>query len=479
MLRSAAASLVALTACGAEDDAVRFDIEQIDFGHVMVNGFQHEVVHLFNRSESDIHIVDYRVEQYGDDEVPFQLLWHRGIVPAGEDVAWGATFTPREVGEFGSTMIVTARSHDPEAFDEDFMEVGPYERLGDSNRLEARLTLRGRGVHGSIRTSTSELDFGRRRIGMPTETILTLENPAPYTLRGLRLDPPCNDLFSREFCVVDREEVFGLTDGTISIGAESSLDLAIRFEPIAVGLRSHAFITGPCSEDGCPFTLQAKGVGFDRAVFCRPGTVFFSKTRSGETSDAFVSCQNQSHSVVAILGARVIGDESFTLRDPPPPTELEPAEDLSDDQITFPVQYTPVEGGTHDAANLVVTFADGTVQDIQVGLTGSSFGPRFRVGTNFDGDFGELEVGAEREQSLLLWNDGTEDLSFSDVDIRQDPSGVFAFREDYERTVKPHFPQALRVVARPPGTGAFKGTMVLKTNQRDQPFEVTLTVEGI
>ncbi len=219
-------------------------------------------------------------------------------------------------------------------------------------------------------------------------------------------------------------------------------------------------------------TVELAGEGFASQLLATPASLDFGSVSPGAVARRTVTVENGGNRVVSFDELRIAdGSGVYAVGATAVDGVARPLDQLAPgESATIEVEFSPPALSTY-AGELVIENDDPTNSRISVSLFGRGGGADLLV-TPSALDFGVLASGMVKELPVLVSNVGTpegEPLRIEDAWV--EPSGAFDVQRPRLGDLTPSSPPGeLLVTFQPLLPGAFEATLVIESNDGDQPL---------
>lgn len=355
----------------------------VDFGAVAPDSTAERLVTLTNDGTAALTVVSVQVTGADAGSFTAPEAATVGAIPPGESAVLSVQFADPEPGTKQALLEI------------------------ESDGGAAVLPLEGRVLALRITLDPAAVDFGTVEIGTQAQAAVRVTNDGevPLTLDELSVE----GAHASDFAAAG-------TTGEVPPGA--TRPVAVTFAPSAEGARS-AVLTLSFTRETIEVPLSGEGAEPEpEPVFSAevtPETLDFGEVSLGESVSLEVTVENTGTAPVGITEARIEGASAFSFGTVPATVAVEAT-------ATIPVTFTADAPGTQTAEAVLETDA-GT---FRVGLQAQVPAAAELAVSPSTVDFGDVFVGASREQAVQVSNPGGTTLALDAVTV----SGGEAFSVD-------------------------------------------------
>ncbi len=341
---------------------------------------------------------------------------------------------------------------------------------------EASVDILARAVYPQLCAEPAQLSFGSTTLGQPEMQTLTLNNcgEVPFTLSQAQVLGGSGSPFN----------VVAPSGLPRTLAPAASHSMVVYFFPTSLGphtdtleLSSDDFLTPPqvglsgtgTSADTCwEFSSTPAELDFG---------LIYAGTESYEQSEYLLNCGDWA---LEITGVEIVGEgaEHFTLSTPPFPL---PNPIGADSSAHFGVKFTPQSIGIFTGFAKILNTAD---VDIRIPLYGEAVEPELCIlapeyGTPLD--FGQVNVFASRNESLIVKNCGQLPLTLSQRQLSSDVEGIFSFMEpaNFPYILTPDSSIEMPMRFAPNNAQLFSAEVNLNVDHRSAPYTIELNGTGV
>jgi uncharacterized membrane protein len=264
------------------------------------------------------------------------------------------------------------------------------------------------------------------------------------------------------------------TSLTLDAGAEGSFDIVFSASENGDYEGTVTISTNDPANPGEIVTVSATVAPDPPDIALSADAIEYETTLVGDSSDETLTISNDGEADLNVI-LNVLGDEGFSV---PVDDETEITV-LGGESVDVIVTFTPVDGGDF-AAFLVVESDDPDAEQaiLIVTLSGDALVPVAGIALSDDTiDFGTLLVGDSASETLTIENTGISDL---EVELELEGDMVFSVTGETMFTISGGGSADVEVVAEPDADGDFAGTLVVNSNDPENPsLDVDLSVTGV
>ncbi|MBV9417113.1 MAG: choice-of-anchor D domain-containing protein, partial [Solirubrobacterales bacterium] len=349
----------------------------LDFGTVCGGGPAYLTLTVYNVGGADL-IVDTVTNIAGSAD--FTVLPNPATpltIASGDEVAFTVEFTPSSPGAESATIRIT--SNDPVTPNLDLVAIG----TGGTGALELALADSG--------------NFGEVCLGSFVDRPLVLVNNGPCRLHVTNISA------SPDF-LTPTVKTYPLT-----IGSGDALELPVRFQPTALGVRS-AVITVTSDDPAGPKTISVTGTApSPKLALVMADSGNFGRVCRGHFADEPLVLVNSGHCPLSVTA---ISSSSPTFL--VPSVTKYPLVVEGGGSLAVPIRFQPAHHG-HVTGTITVVSDDPTGPQ-SVSVSGDA--PSGRLAVSGSAYFGEVDCGAA-EKTISICNIGQCALHISSVEFKR------------------------------------------------------------
>jgi hypothetical protein len=316
------------------------------------------------------------------------------VYPSGSTVI-GVTFKPQGIGNRTATLTITSNG------------------AGSPHTV----ALSGKGLGTPVFSSVpASLDFGKQNVGSTSSPqTITISNTGTDDLVITALT--LGGVSAAEYAV----DPIALP---LTIAAQASNTVALRFKPLGTGARA-ASLRITSNAAGSPHTVDLTGTGTVPILEITPTSLAFGTRAVGTTSSSSViTLANTGNGPLTVskiaLGGTNPADFAFA------PVTI-PLQIAAGGKATLSVTFAPGAIGPRSASLSVTDDASGSPHVIALVGTGAAPGPAISVSPT-QISFGNQPLQTtSSSQTLTITNSGTEELTISQMSITGANPGDFNF----------------------------------------------------
>lgn len=313
------------------------------------------------------------------------------------------------------------------------------------NALKSKdtITVTGNGVKATLSPSVTTLNFGTVRTGTSKFLPLTITNNGILNLKI--------------YNVISTNSRFDIVPKTVEITPGASLVFYTTFMPLVDGEQKGMLIF---SSNGNQLfdTVFVIGSGGTPSIVIAPKSINFGNIQIGTTKLDSISVTNNGAAALTINF--VTSTNSVFTVTPNSGTVV-----INTTQKYY-VTFAPVAGGLQ-TGNIVFSH-DAESRFDTVSLTGSGAAPIFSV-TPQNLDFGDVELGKNKQKSVMVKNIGTSDLTISNI-VSSNPQFIVT---SFTGTILPNATREVFITFAPTLVGQQNGLITFAHNVGNSIVNVT------
>jgi hypothetical protein len=318
-----------------------------------------------------------------------------------------------------------------------------------SNSGIATVDLSGNGV-GALTLSTSSFNFGNQRVGIATQTTVSVSNAGSGDLGISGITSTGSNFSSTHDCPA-------------SLSSGSNCTITIVFNPSARGIR---FGATTVNSEGVPYIITLSGNGLAPTISFTPANLQFAFQAVGTTSSAqSVTITNSGDLPLAINSISTTGDFSGT---------NDCGNSLAvNATCTVNVVFSPSGLGFRGGGLIVSDDAIGSPHGIA--LTGTGFGASLLTANPPSLAFGNQVVNTTSSQRIVaLQNTGDTMMTIASIQV----SGEFA-RSGNCSIIAPNSQCSVFVTFTPTSVAPKTGALTITSSALGSPHSVPLSGTGV
>jgi hypothetical protein len=432
---------VALSGVGtASGPIVTLSTPRIEFGRVPVGQNGTGSLRVRNTGTAALAITTQRID--GGDSAQFTITEScNGSIAAGQSDDVTVRFTPTGRGAKAARLVFA------------------------TNAGEASAELTGTGLAPALSVSASTLDFGEVTAGASLMRTLTVTNTGNAVLAISAQTIGGSN--ASEFSIQK------LSAASIDSGASQTVEL--RFSPSSVGGKTATFTiaSNDPSQANRQVALAGRGTSGTQPRIAVAASVEFGNLAAGAAVTRDVGIRDVGTASLSITAQTVQG-AGFSIEQNAA-TGI-PAGDSSSARLRFSPATTGDYSGTFSIAS-----SDPSAPTTVVSLHGSCSGSGARIALSRTViNFGTVQVGLAKDESVLLSNVGGSPLILTRQDVIGTDSVDFYILQNAASPIAPGANSTLTVRHRPFTPGQKSATLVLESNDAAMPhFEAALLSNAV
>ncbi|MBS4028051.1 MAG: choice-of-anchor D domain-containing protein [Ignavibacteriales bacterium] len=391
-----------------------------DYGEVLIGATKADSVMVKNTGTSLLTI-----SSVASDETEYSISPTNATIAAGDSLEFAITFEPTAAGIVSSSIVF---EHDAESTP-DTIEVT------------------GTGIAPIFSASPSSIAFDDILLGEnKIDSIIVINTgSAELTISSVTSD----------------NTTFEISHTSVTLGVSESDTFYITFTPTSPSLEEGNIIFVNDGESS-PDSVSVSGTGITPGFEVSQTTISFGDVFVGGSAEDSVVVYNTGNTTLNISS---VVSESTEFSITPNDGMIDP-----DDSLTFYITFTPEVFGA--IGTNIIFEHNGTSSPDTVMVDGVGMAPEF-TGTPENLDFGDVYLGDNKVDSIIVKNTGTVELEITE--IVSDNSDFNVSVED--ATVSPSDSLILYITYTPSGLGTSNGNIVFTHDASSSPD--TITVEGV
>ena len=422
--------VIALSGSGAQG-LLAINPSPVNFGSVAVGGNSSQTVTISNSGTGSTTVSQITASgsgfSYSGIQVPFTLA-------GGQNTSFTAKFAPASIGSVsGGISVVSNAASSP-----------------------STVTLNGTGTQAGISSTPSSLNFGNVTVGSPSSQTVLLSNTgsssltitqasvagAGYSVNGLALP--------------------------VTIAAGGNTTFNVVFVPASGGSVSGS-ISVVSNAPNSPLAIPLSGTGVQAGISATPSSVAFGNVTVGSPNSQTIRLSNTGSSALTITQANISG-AGFSLNGLAIPITI-PA----GGNTTFNVVFGPASGGAVSGSVNVVSSAPSS--PLAIPLSGTGVATTTLLGASASSlSFGNVGVGSNSSQNLLLTNNGNTTVTISGINVTG--TGYGSSGVSVGQSIAAGQSATVGVTFTPASAATVSGNVTITSNATNSPVNISLSGTG-
>ncbi|MFZ0455266.1 MAG: choice-of-anchor D domain-containing protein, partial [Ignavibacteriaceae bacterium] len=414
--------------------SLTFSSRQVNYGNVDVNGWLNKTITITNSGSVDIIFSNKILTEQND----FTLMSSSvpDTIHSLKSKDYTVKFNPLSEGIKTGKLILTS----------------------NSKTSPDTVNLAGTGIKRALTFSTREINFGNVDVGNSLTQNITITNNGTV-----------NIIFSKK--TLTNQTDFNLSGLSVSdtIQPGKSKDFNFGFIPNSAGNKTGKLIFTSNSQSS-PDTVNLLGTGIVRALSFSDKKINFGNVDVNGWLEKSITLTNNGTVDIIISGKNLTNKTDFTLMNASMPDTINPLKSRN-----YLIKFNPVSPGIK--SGLFIFTSNSKTSPDTVELNGNGIQRALTFSTR-EINFGNTDVGSLLKDSVIVTNNGTVDIIFSNKTLTDQTN--FSLTElSVPDTILPGKSKVYNFKFNPESPGIKTGKLIFSGNSESSPDTVGLIGTGV